>query len=349
MCGISGFLDRPGARTDDDMRELARRMAISPLRLLAPGPSRGALFAIALSGAFLLGIAYDGRYGIGFGDASSARICDRGDLALTDLGWNLFSFLAFLAALGRLIAVRAKGVVWPRVIVAGAAIVCIFAPLLAFAAERSGSRRGRTEAPPQFPSTSLTSGYLLSPIMAGIGAFETKSSGWWRGAYYIFPERLYRPTAEQGPLNAGGTFGDDTVEDMSQFRNEFEVEVPLGLPPTPIPEPVSASPTAAVASSVSAQPSSRPISGETAATTSARPATATIGASITATASKSPGLLAPPVPTPIPYSRTRAARLEAAALPIHRASTALYAGLALVLWLGGSLLERSSRRSATAS
>src|SRR5205814_6714694 len=75
--------------------EIAARRRLSPLRLLAPGPRRGALFSIALAAAVLFGLAADARYGLGLGTAGTAA-ATRGDLAHRDLAIVLVTFLAFL-------------------------------------------------------------------------------------------------------------------------------------------------------------------------------------------------------------------------------------------------------------
>jgi len=194
--------------------ELARRRRLSPLRLLAPGTTRGALYSIALSAALILGVAAYGSYVRGFGRAGTELIFGRGDLVVPDLALLLFSFLAFTASLGRVLALRARGVVGPRVLVVALAVLLCAGPLLVFAVNQGVSwrNRGEEEAAPRFPAPSISSAYVLSPLLAGGSVFEVSSRAEWAGAFYIFPEHMpyaARHAAEQWRYStiAGATSG----------------------------------------------------------------------------------------------------------------------------------------------
>jgi hypothetical protein len=244
-------------RTDISRRvelELKARSRFSPMRLLAPGPARGAVFATLLAAAVLLGFAHEAGETLGVGTMGSL---ERGDLTLRDLALVFLSFLAFLAAFGRLLAEYASGTVAPRLAVAGLAVVLLLAPILALVADEDASRppppgaqgaRGEPGAPDGLPPA-LTRGYFLSPILAGISAVSIQSQVD-RPRYFLLPDRF---TAKSDEINAQRA---------------------------------------------------------------------------------------------VRYSETPIAVQEAAAIPIHRAATALYSGLAAALWFWAARRARARAREA---
>jgi ABC-type transport system involved in multi-copper enzyme maturation permease subunit len=300
--------------------DLAARARLSPRRLLAPGPGRGALYSIALSAAILLGLGAEAGRGVGYdllaavglenvpgraaafvsrlwsgelferaGRAPSAPAetapatsaaptptaapssaagptptgavrsvvvaspappppspppppgwglslgapgrrthLDRGDLSIPDLARVYFTFLAFLAGLGRLLAARARGVVWPRVLVVGLGVILAVGPMIGFAADQAAYRRLRDQQRPVEAGLgrSVTSGYFLSPIMAAISTVERKSRADWLEAFYVFPAAHRLTPLEEEHLMRGGTL-DHEVYSLSKPGRAERHAVPL--------------------------------------------------------------------------------------------------------------------------
>ncbi len=166
--------------------EIRSRFRLSPLRLLAPGPARGAAFATALAAAVLLGLAYEAARGIGLAGLAYPGI--RNDVAHRDLAVVLACFLAFLAAFGRLLAEYAAGTVAPRLAVAGLAVVLVLGPMLTLVADHDGRvRNGTEDADPGGVPSALARGYILSPILAGFSAVSAEYGPGERTRYFLSP------------------------------------------------------------------------------------------------------------------------------------------------------------------
>jgi ABC-type transport system involved in multi-copper enzyme maturation permease subunit len=203
--------------------ELAARFRLSPMRLLAPGPARGAIFSLLLASAVLLGMAWHSTRGLG---VAAANAYPRGELALRDLALVLLAFLAFLAAFGRLLAEHASGTVAPRLALAGLAVVLCLGPILAYVAEDEADARPavtqkRRRSPPPAMATpdggapaaapvvtetaeaegvpsSIARGYVLSPILAGMSALAPPTVDHERPKFFVLPSAFTATAAEIG-------------------------------------------------------------------------------------------------------------------------------------------------------
>ncbi len=143
-------------------RAAARLARWNPVRLLLPGPGRGASFALLVA-ALLVG-------GLGFFALDTLELRDhvaerghRGDLAVRDVALVILSFLAFVAALGVFCVQRIGGQTAPRVALVSVMALLAVAPVLVFISERHA--RGEE-------SVAIRNGYFLAPIMAGISAWH---------------------------------------------------------------------------------------------------------------------------------------------------------------------------------
>ncbi|HVY62161.1 MAG TPA: hypothetical protein VHF22_10945 [Planctomycetota bacterium] len=231
LCIAAGFLFIPvlvfsTERADLSRRvqlELAGRFRLSPMRLLAPGPARGALFSTLLAAAILLGYAHEAGRAFGL---STSGLLERGDLTLRDLALVLLAFLAFLAAFGRLLAEYATGTVAPRLAVAGLAVVLLLAPILALVADEDSRPAvavtpgaASEPPPPEGIPPSIAHGYLLSPILAGLSAVSVPNVAD-RPRYYLRPDRL-PPKTEATDAQRAGPFS------ASEFAAQEAEAIPI--------------------------------------------------------------------------------------------------------------------------
>lgn len=208
------FPTEPAQLSRRVQQAIAARLAISPVRLLAPGAGRGMWFCFALVVIVLGALTAYALFGLGIIDFFDAGGVGgtRGELAIAELAAVLASFLLFLAAFGRFLAERARGTAGPRLAVAGIAIACTLIPVIAWTAEDDTYYSGRAGAAArnQWPPPAITRGYFLSPYLAGVSAVEIPRPPDYP-RLFLFPEIMRGVRADvPGPAFLGSRFSTTT-------------------------------------------------------------------------------------------------------------------------------------------